>query len=119
MATADSGHAFNSDLLANEHDRDKVRDLYSPLEDILYHQELIETFGKYNVVADDAKKRSRTLGKLAIVLGGAAIALAAIEVALGFHKESGTLLFGFLAALCGILSIVIGAFGVLFGDKKR
>jgi hypothetical protein len=30
-----------------------------------------------------------------------------------------TLLFGFLAALCGILSIVIGAFGVLFGDKKR
>jgi hypothetical protein len=119
MATADSGHAFNSDLLANEHDRDKVRDLYSPLEDILYHQELIETFGKYNVVADDAKKRSRTLGKLAIVLGGAAIALAAIEVALGFHKESGTLLFGVLAALCGILSIVIGAFGVLFGDKKR
>jgi hypothetical protein len=119
MATADSGHAFNSDLLANEHDRDKVRDLYPPLEDILYHQELIETFGKYNVVADDAKKRSRTLGKLAIVLGGAAIALAAIEVALGFHKESGTLLFGFLAALCGILSIVIGAFGVLFGDKKR
>ena len=119
MATADSGHAFNSDLLANEHDRDKVRDLYSPLEDILYHQELIETFGKYNVVADDAKKRSRTLGKLAIVLGGAAIALAAIEVALGIGEHGGTLLFGFLAALCGILSIVIGAFGVLFGDKKR
>jgi hypothetical protein len=31
MATADSGHAFNSDLLANEHDR-----------------ELIETFGRCN-----------------------------------------------------------------------
>src|SRR5207302_8566849 len=61
MATAESGHEFNSDLLANEHDRDKVRDLYSPLEDILYHPELIDTFGKYNVVADDAKKRSRTL----------------------------------------------------------
>jgi len=119
MATADSGHVFNSDLLANEHDRDKVRDLYPPLEDILYHQELIDTFGKYNVIADDAKKRSRTLGKLAIVLGGVAIAFAAIEVALGIGERAGTLVFGFLAALCGILSIAIGAFGVLFGDKKR
>jgi len=118
MATADSGHVFNSDLLANEHDRDKVRDLYPPLEDILYHQELIDTFGKYNVIADDAKKRSRTLGKLAIVLGGVAIAFAAIEVALGIGERAGTLVFGFLAALCGILSIAIGAFGVLFGDKK-
>ena len=122
MATANGGHVFNSDLLANEHDRDKIRDLYAPLEDILYHKELIDTFGKYNVLADDAKKRSRTLGKLAIVLGGMAIALAAIEVAIGISDEGGparTLVFGFLAALCGILSIVIGAFGVLFGDKKR
>lgn len=119
MASADGGHVFNSDLLANAHDRDKVRELYPPLEDILYHQELIDTFSKYNVIADDAKKRSRTLGKLAIVLGGVAIAFAAIEVALGIGERSGTLVFGFLAALCGILSIAIGAFGVLFGDKKR
>jgi hypothetical protein len=122
MATADGGHVFNSDLLANEHDRDKVRDLYPSLEDVLYHQELIDTFTRYNVVADDAKKRSRTLGKLAITLGGFAIGLAAIEVAMGIGEGGGpvrTLLFGFLAALCGILSIVIGAFGILFGDKKR
>jgi hypothetical protein len=113
-------HIFNDDLLGNAGDRTAVHELYPAIEHVLYHQELIHYFKKYNDQADISKKTSRTWGKWAIALGATAIALAAIEIVVELTAASPWPLFiGAVAAVCGVSSVAIGAFGVLFGSKKR
>jgi hypothetical protein len=113
-------HIFNDDLLTNADDHKAARELYPTIEHVLYHKELIDYFQKYNDRADIAKKTSRTWGKWAIALGAAAIALAAIEIIVEIAAASPwPLLVGAVAATCGVLSVAIGAFGVLFGSRKR
>jgi membrane protein implicated in regulation of membrane protease activity len=111
---------FNDDLLANAGDHKVARELYPAVEHVLYHQELIDYFKKYNDRADLAKKTSRTWGKRAIALGATAIALAAIEIIVEITAPSPwPLVLGAVAAICGVSSVAIGAFGVLFGSRKR
>jgi len=113
-------HIFNDDLLANTGDRKAAQELYPTIQHVLYHQELIDFFKKYNDRADIAKKTSRTWGKWAIALGATAIALAAIEIIVEIAAPSPWPLFiGAVAATCGVSSVAIGAFGVLFGWRKR
>jgi hypothetical protein len=120
MNTDDNEHKFNSDLLASDRDRRIVHELYSTLEHVLYHEELIRYFARFNDRADIAKKMSRQWGKWAIVLAAAAIALAAVEiVADATSAEAWALLIGGLAAMFGLASVAIGAFGLLFGSRKR
>jgi len=119
MANLDE-HRFNDDLLANAGDCKAADELNPTIAHVLYHQELIDYFKKYNDRADVAKKTSRTWGKWAIALGGIAIALAAIEIIVEIAAASSWALFiGAVAAICGVSSVAIGAFGVLFGSKKR
>jgi hypothetical protein len=120
MEPASEGHKFNHDLLANEGDRCAVRKLYPTLEQVLYHEELVAYFNKYNDRADTAKKTSRIWGKWAIVLGAIAIVLAAIEIIAEITAyRFGALLIGGVASVCGLASVTIGAFGVLLGARKR
>jgi hypothetical protein len=113
-------HRFNDDLLANEGDLNKVRNLYPTLEHVLYDQDLIAFFRHYDHAAGAAKTTSTKWGRWAIVLGAVAIALAAIEIvswALGSKRWP--LMIGGFASVCGLASVSIGAFGVLFGPRKR
>ena len=113
-------HIFNDDLLANAGDHKAAHELYPTIEHVLYHQDLIGHFKKYNDQANLAKKTSRTWGKWAIVLGATAIVLAAIEIIVEITAVSPWPLFiGAVAATCGVSSVAIGAFGVLFGSRKR
>ncbi len=133
MQRGNDKHTFNDDLLANKGDRRAVHELYPTLEHALYHPELVAYFKKFNDRADSAKKMSRTWGKLSIVLGAAALVLAATEIVARFLIESHSswcivrfmieyhfsLAIGGIAAACGILSVAIGGFGVLFGSRKQ
>jgi hypothetical protein len=115
-----NGRIFNDDLLANTGDRNSARELYPTIEHVLYYQELIDCFKKYNDRADIAKKTSRTWGKWAIALGATAIALAAVEITVEIIATSHwPLIIGAGAALCGVSSVAIGAVGALFGSRKR
>jgi hypothetical protein len=116
----DNEHKFNNDLLANDDDRGAVHDLYPTLEHVLYHQELVDYFRKFNDRADTAKKLSRRWGKWAIVLAATAIALAAVEIVVDTTgAEVWSFAIGGLAAVFGLASLAIGAFGLLFGPRKR
>jgi hypothetical protein len=112
-------HTFNNDLLANATDLETVRNLYNPLEHALYHRGLIEWFNTFNDRANSAKKASRKWGERAIALGALALCLAAGEIMTMLLTESHwSLAIGGLAAACGLASVAIGAFGVLFGERK-
>jgi len=127
----DDGPKFNDDLLANPGDRQKIVEHFPTVIHILDQKELQDYFRKYKDAADAAKRRSRTWGGQAIALGTAAILLAGLEIIAESHSgflaahlgEGGVnallLTIALIAAGCGIASLVIGGFGVLFGSRKR
>jgi hypothetical protein len=119
MAAQISDRVFNSDLLTNEADRRAVHEFCPALDRFLVHNELIDYFKKFNSRANSAKRKSRTSGKTAIALGAIAIALAALEIALATRFAFLSLAVAASAAICGLLSVGIGAFGVLFGTRKH
>jgi hypothetical protein len=113
-------HRFNDDLLANEDDLNTIHELYPTLEYALHHPELIGYFNKFNDRANAAKRTSRKWGKYAIALGSAALVLAAIEIMARFMTVAHwSLAIGGVAALCGLSSVTMAGFGVLFGSRKR
>jgi hypothetical protein len=119
MQSDNEVHTFNNDLVANAADLDTVRKLYKPLEHALFHPELIEWFNTFNDRANAAKKGSRKWGERAIALGALALFLASGEIITMLLTGSHwSLAIGALAAVCGLASVAIGAFGVLFGERK-
>jgi len=127
MQASDNGHIFNHDLLANPEDLEFVRKLYPTLINALYDPELIDYFNKFNQRADAAKRKSGKFGTCAILLGGGAIALASVEVAIRVYwakSETGNeilllLTIGSAAAILGLVSVLLGASGILFGTRKQ
>lgn len=132
MQDSKNENVFNHDLLANPNDLELVRTLYPSLANALYHQELVTYFNTFNDPADEAKLKSRKMGTWAILLGGAAIIVAAIEVAIRvFWAVSDTasklpaadvailLSVGSIAAVFGLASVFLGVSGTLFGSRKE
>jgi hypothetical protein len=121
MQESDKRPKFNHDLLIHPSDLATAQELYPGLVDALYDPELITYFKQFDDRAIDAKRKSRKLGTLAILLGAAAIALAAIDVAIRVFRQDDTpilLLVGAIAAGCGLYSAALGARGILFGPRK-
>ena len=113
---------FNHDLLIHPADLATARALFPTLAEAFYHPELIDYFKQFDNQANGAKRKSRKLGTWAILLGGAAIAMAAIDVAIRVFWERDLailLLVGLIAAACGLCSAALGAFGTLFGPRKH
>lgn len=113
---------FNHDLLIHPADLATARALFPTLAEAFYHPELIDYFKQFDDQANGAKRKSRKLGTWAILLGGAAIAMAAIDVAIRVFWERELailLLVGLIAAACGLCSAALGAFGTLFGPRKH
>ena len=86
MQDSKNDEAFNHDLLANQSDLASARSLYPTLANALYDQELIDYFKTFNDPADEAKRNSTKMGTWAILLGGAGIVLASVEVG-DCHRE--------------------------------
>lgn len=107
------GHVFDTDLLVNKGDLDRARRAFPHVAHVLDDKALRKTFCRFDRPANAAKKKGRAAGLLAIALGVVALAIAA---ALKTSTERG---WGIIAALCGLLSIAIGLFGVLYAGAKR
>ncbi|MCK5232332.1 MAG: hypothetical protein KAR13_18820, partial [Desulfobulbaceae bacterium] len=84
---------------------------------VLDHPELRKVFSKYDEPANSAKKRSRLLGFIAIAFG--VVALLGASAAPLYHGGPWAVVIGSVSALAGILSVLIGWWGLLFSEKKR
>jgi hypothetical protein len=122
MQASNDEPTFNHDLLIHPGDARVAHELYPSLAVVLHHRELIDYFKGFNDRADHAKRKSRKLGTCAILLAGAAIVMAAVEVVISaLWPVSGfaSLTVGLFAAVCGLSSLAVGASGILFGRRKH
>ena len=117
------GHRFNDDLLANPGDVDVFERAYPSLSHVFVFPELVDVFGKYDQPANRSKRRSRRAGYAALALGTFALLAASLELALHHSEVAHAHADSFrwasaVAAACGVLSVLIGSWGVLSGKAK-
>jgi hypothetical protein len=110
-------HKFNDDLLTNPGDLGRARILYPGLFHVLDHPELRNLFLDYDKPANAEKARSRKWGYTALALGLFALMTAAAYPLYENRCVASPL--GFIAAFCGVSSLIIGYSEVLFGKAKR
>jgi len=118
MAQDLDSHTFNDDLLANSGDREFVASRYPGFVHILDHPELQQLLARYDVPANAAKHRSRRAGLLAIILGTFALLSASAE-SFSHQPDGSSTVLAMVSAIAGILSVVIGLWGVLYARSKR
>jgi len=113
---------FNDDLLLRSDDQRLAASRYPTIAHILDHPELRALFSTYDEPANAAKARSRRWGSAAILLGALAIIGASGEVLFFYpsaEHQAAIQILAVLASSAGILSVVIGNIGLLFGRSKR
>jgi hypothetical protein len=119
---------FNDDLLIAESDRALAARLYPTVLHVLDDPELKGLFSKHDKAANQAKRKGQIAGFWVIAFGFCALAIAALQYPLthatGEHFSAATvdtlrLVLAALSAVCGILSVLIGSVGVLYGRRKR
>jgi len=110
---------FNDDLLLSERDQRLAYQSYPWVAHTLDFPELRKLFQEYDRSANAAKARLRATGKTAIVLGVCSLLGASAEPLYEKLDERWLSIIGLVLAACGILSVIIGAFGVLSEESKR
>jgi hypothetical protein len=114
----DVRETFNHDLLLHEADRQVAQRRYPTIWHVLDHPELRGYFAGRDQVANDAKRRGRHAGLLAIGLGCLAFLFASAEHLIEAPGGYASVLAG-LAAVSGVLSVAIGGGGLLLAGRKR
>ena len=110
-------HKFNDDLLIWDEDVEYIKKKYPTLLHILDFDDLKKVFLEYDEPANAAKRRSRVWGYVTIVLAvGALLGASAYPM---YEDASAAETFGLLAAICGVASVPIGYWGLMFGKAKR
>jgi hypothetical protein len=109
---------FNTDLLLNDVDRQTASDRFPDVYFALDHEELRSEFIPLDRDANAAKKRSRHLGVAAVALGGAALITAAAEPLYEGLSATTVHIVAGCAAAAGMLSVIIGLFGLMFRARK-
>jgi hypothetical protein len=108
---------FNDDLLLKEEDRDLARRRYpSALVSVLYFEDLCTHFKKYDAEANEARRKRRGAGTLAILAG--MLALFGASAAPLYHQLAAPwpVAIGGLASFLGVASVLVGLFGI--GSKE-
>jgi hypothetical protein len=124
MIASVEDHEFNSDLLLTQRDRESAKRLFPSIFHVLDHAELRDLFLSYDEPANQAKRRGRRAGVLAIALAFGALAVASLEYPFGHRSGCSNCTFtaellAAISALCGIAGVLIGSFGVLLARRKR
>jgi hypothetical protein len=109
---------FNDDLLLTDHDRKLANKSFPELAHVLDFPEVRELFLRYEVPSNLAKRRRRRAGMTAVVLGVLALLGASAEPLYRGIPAPMLPILGGISATLGILSVLIGAFGVL-GTKSK
>lgn len=116
---------FNDELLLTDSDRALAARLYPSVMFALDHPSLRKDFLRIDQVAIRAKKRSRLIGLLTLcfaVVSLLGFPLENVIAALWPDMSQPAVIFRWLAiigAACGVLAIVFGNAGFLFGKSKR
>ncbi len=111
-------HKFNDDLLINgEDDIEYINKKYPEIAHVLIFEDLQDKFRDYDQLANQAKSKSRIIGYL--VVGMAVFALLVASAYPVGHEQAFAKELALIAALCGVVSVPIGYWGLLFGRSKR
>jgi len=111
-------HAFNTDLLFDEADRDEAKRAYPEIFFALDNPRLREAFVPFDDRANQSKARSRRWGGIAVTLGAVALLVSGAET---LYRDLPRMELRAVAAsglAIGLAGILIGAFGLIRRDRK-
>jgi hypothetical protein len=108
---------YNDDLLLSEDTRTRAASDFKGIYHVLHFPELRDAFTPVDNKANHAKKWSQATGLLAVVFALLAL-LEASSSSLWEHEQIPRLL-AIVSAAFGLLAVLIGLLGILFGARKR
>lgn len=111
-------YVFNNDILLSEDDRELARRAFPSLFYALDNPELRKTFELHDTRANRAKIRSRRWGIIAVLLATVALMIAASSSLYADLSHEARRAIAIVGGACGISSVVIGYFGLMFRGKK-
>lgn len=109
---------FNSDIFLSDQDRETGKRAFPHVFYALDNQKLREIFIGYDERANTAKSRSRRWGALAVLFATIALMIAASSSLYAQWPHEARRAISIVGAACGISSVIIGSFGVMYRDRK-
>jgi len=111
-------YAFNNDIFLSQADREVSMRAFPNIAFALDNAVLRSEFSIHDERANKAKSRSRRLGVTAVLLATAALQIAASSILYKDMSHEVTRAISIVGGACGISSVIIGYFGVMFRGKK-
>lgn len=111
-------YAFNNDIFLTEADQTLARRAFPNVFYALDHPELRAVFEEHDKRANAAKSRSRRWGVIAVMLATTALMIAASSMLYEDFDHEAKRAIAIVGAACGISSVAIGYFGVMFRGRK-
>jgi len=111
-------YAFNNDIFLTEEDRETARRAFPNVYYALDNPALRDVFKSHDVRANRSKARSRRWGVAAVALATAALMIAASSPLYADFTQDWKRAISIVGAFCGIASVMIGYFGVMFRGRK-
>lgn len=111
-------YTFNNDIFLSEADRALAKQAFPNVFYALDNPALREIFVVHDKRANAAKTRSRRWGMIAVMLATAALINASSATLYADFDHEAKRAIAIFGAFCGIASVVIGYFGVMFRGRK-
>lgn len=111
-------YAFNNDIFLSEADRETAKRAFPNIFFALDNPALREIFEGHDVRANQSKSRSRRWGVAAVSLATLALMIAASSTLYADFSEELKRAISVVGAFCGIASVAIGYFGMMFRGRK-
>lgn len=111
-------YAFNNDIFLTEADRKTAQRAFPNIFYALDNPALREIFAVHDERANRSKSRSRRWGVAAVTLATAALMIAASATLYEGLSQDWKRAISVVGAFCGIASVMIGYFGVMFRGRK-
>jgi hypothetical protein len=111
-------YAFNNDIFLTEADRESARRAFPNVAYALDNPAMRAIFEVHDKRANAAKRRARRWGVLAVSLAMTALMIAASSTLYADLSHEWQRAISIVGAFCGISSVTIGYFGVMFRNRK-
>jgi hypothetical protein len=111
-------YAFNNDIFLTEGDRETAKRAFPNVYYALDNPALRSVFETHDERANRSKSRSRRWGVAAVALATAALMIAASSTLYEGLTQDWKRAISVVGAFCGIASVMIGYFGVMFRGRK-
>lgn len=111
-------YAFNNDIFLTDADREMAKRAFPNVYYALDNPALRAVFEGHDQRANQSKSRSRRWGVAAVALATAALMIAASSTLYGGLDHEVKRAIAIVGATCGISSVTIGYFGVMFRGRK-